>query len=284
MSDRQFERAVNDWFEDGTDRAPDHAIDGVMLAIRTTPQERDLRIPWRLPMPAYARAFAVVALVVLVGAGGFIYLNNQAPSGIGAAPSPSPTASPTPAPSEVAPGITGWVPYTSDVYGYTLSYPAGWDASPANRAWKVGDVSDVNGTSDVFVNPANDVGFGVSLAPVESGTDIESVEGLKAFAQTYCTDMKFKSCGTFTDRTVPLCVDAGGVSCRPGILVRSAGTNPEDEGEYAFFPDWRTGTQPDNIVVFGVGRGDAYAGAVQYGGAVELLRSVLSTMGVTPAP
>ena len=29
MSDRQFERAVIDWLEDGIDRMPERAIDGV---------------------------------------------------------------------------------------------------------------------------------------------------------------------------------------------------------------------------------------------------------------
>ena len=36
--DRAFERAVDDWLEDGSDRTPRPAVDAVLLAIKTTPQ------------------------------------------------------------------------------------------------------------------------------------------------------------------------------------------------------------------------------------------------------
>ena len=38
------------------------AIDGVLLAVKTTPQERDLWIPWRPnPMPTFTRAIGLAA-------------------------------------------------------------------------------------------------------------------------------------------------------------------------------------------------------------------------------
>ena len=288
MSDRQFERAVSDWLEDGSDRTPGSAIDGVLLAVRTTPQERDLRIPWRIHMPVYARAALIaVALVVMVGAG-LAFLNTGAPGGAGGAPAPtaSPSASPSPSarPSEVAPGISGWTPFTSKVYGYTLSYPSGWDATSATREWQPSDGPGHEETADTFVRPDNDIGISMGLAPAGAGADIQSVAGLKAWAKGYCTDVRLQGCDTFTDRTEPLCLNAGGDPCRAAILVRSTGTTPDDAAEYAFFPNWPsvmlTGA-PDKVTVVGVGRGDAYAGAAQYGGAVQLLKSVLSTMGVT---
>jgi hypothetical protein len=94
MSDLQFERAVTDWLEDGSDRTPRRAIDGVLLAVKTTPQERDLRIPWRFPpMPALTRAtgIAAVALVATVAAGGVLYTGFGGPGA-----SPTPTIGPTP--------------------------------------------------------------------------------------------------------------------------------------------------------------------------------------------
>jgi len=172
------------------------------------------------------------------------------------------------------------------VYGLNLSYPEGWQATPATRAWQPGDVADSYASSDVFVNPAGDLGYAVALAPAGDGADIESAEGLTAWATQYCGDSGLPGCATFADRAEPMCLDAGGDQCRPAILVRSEGKNPDDEGEYAFFPHWPSvmlTEAPDMVTVVATGRGDAYARAAQYGGAVELLKSVLSTMGVTPS-
>jgi hypothetical protein len=296
MSDRTFERAVTDWLEDGSDRTPERAIDGVLLAVRNTPQERDLRIPWRLPhMPILNRAIgiAAVALVVLVGAGGFIYLTRGAPAGVGgpaptASPTPSPTQSapPTPGPSEVAPGITGWTPYSSQAYGIHLSYPVGWDFTAASRAWQPGDGSGAWETAaDLFGSPDNEVGVAVWQMPAGDGADLESGDGLQAWAATtFCTDQGRQDCDTFADRTELMCLDAGDDPCRAALLVRSAGASPADDAEFAFFPDWTSQlftAIPDKVTIVEVGRGDAYPGAAPYGGAVQLLKSFLSTMGVT---
>jgi hypothetical protein len=279
MSDRQFERAVTDWLEDGSDRTPERAIDGVLLAVKTTPQERDLRVPWRIPMPVYARAAVVaVALVVMVGAG-FAFLNNRAPGGIGAAP----TATPTAAPTDVAPGITGWTPYTSAIYGITLAYPDGWEVWPATRAAPAGGADDLE-TNDVFVSSEDDLGVGVRLRPAGAGADLASVEGLKAWAQTFCRETGAPDCDAVVDRVEPMCLNAGGDPCRAAILARSDGTDPAEVGELAFFPYWPSETftgDPDTVVVVSVGRGDAFPGAAKYGGSVELLKSILSTMNVT---
>lgn len=67
MSDnREFDQAVDRWLDDGSDATPPGVIDAVLLAARTTPQERDLRILWRtsaMRRLAYA-ATAVAALGV----------------------------------------------------------------------------------------------------------------------------------------------------------------------------------------------------------------------------
>ena len=68
MSDQLFERAVRDWLEDGSDRTPRPAIDAVLLAVKTTRQERDLRIPRRFTqMPTYMRLAAGIAIVPMHG-------------------------------------------------------------------------------------------------------------------------------------------------------------------------------------------------------------------------
>src|SRR3954454_21125873 len=77
--DRSLERAARSWLEIGPTEAPDHAVDAALLRIETTPQERDLRIPWRLPKmitPARIAAAAIIA-VLGVGAAFFVYTRPQ---------------------------------------------------------------------------------------------------------------------------------------------------------------------------------------------------------------
>jgi TolB protein len=132
MSDRMFERAVLDWLEDGSDRTPRPAIDAVLLAIKTTPQERGLRLPRRITlMPTYMRLAAGIAIVAVLG-GGALLLTNRAPD-IGTNPSPSPARSSSPtavAPTATSGGgaystIPGWI-----VFEWAGKAPDG--STPAN--------------------------------------------------------------------------------------------------------------------------------------------------------
>jgi hypothetical protein len=289
MSDQQFERAVDDWLEDGSDRTPRRAIDGVLLAIKTTPQERDLRIPWRFPqMLAASRAtgFAAVAIVAVVGVGALFYVTSNRPGSVGSQGTPAPMTSPpvalTPAPSEVAPGIAGWTTYTSEVYGFGMGYPADWSVNGrATRKWQAGDrfPDDVLSYADSFTIGEDDAAIGLLVweMPAGEGADIESFEGLKAWAQTFCNDVVASACDTFTDQAVSM-YRGGGCSCPGAILV------PTEAGpQYAFFNDWgsliRT-SAPDEVRVVVIGRPDSFPGAAPYGGSVELLKSVLTTMDV----
>ena len=87
MSDtRDFDRALDRWLDDGTDATPPEIIDAVLLAARSTPQERDLRISWRtsrMNRVPYAVA-AVAALAVSVTA--FSVLG---PGFVGSGPTPT---------------------------------------------------------------------------------------------------------------------------------------------------------------------------------------------------
>lgn len=65
-SKRDFDRAVDQWLDEGLDATPPEVIDAVLLAVRSTPQERDLRVPWRTTsMTLYLRVAAVIALAVI---------------------------------------------------------------------------------------------------------------------------------------------------------------------------------------------------------------------------
>jgi hypothetical protein len=95
--DRAFERATRDWLESGSDRTSAATIDAVLLAIRTTPQERDLRIPWRSRnMSNLPRLAGIAAVVVLAVVAVNLFGRGLGPAANG---TPSPEASRTPEPS-----------------------------------------------------------------------------------------------------------------------------------------------------------------------------------------
>jgi hypothetical protein len=108
--DRAFEGAIQELMVDEFDKTPASTIDAVLLAVRTTPQERDLRIPWRTaPMFTPARllsalaAVLVVAIPIAIGAG---FLGGPE-RGVGA-PSASPSPNHSAVPSSIeTPGVFG---------------------------------------------------------------------------------------------------------------------------------------------------------------------------------
>ena len=143
MSDQLFDRAVRDWLEDGSDRTPRPAIDAVLLAVKTTPQERTLRIPRRFkPMPVYLRLATLVALVAL-GVGTVTYFGGNSrigPPTPTASPSAMPTATPIAAPpvspTQAGPlDTTDWQSFTSTRYGFSIKHPADWVEVPATHHW-----------------------------------------------------------------------------------------------------------------------------------------------------
>ena len=238
---------------------------------------------WRMQLAIRSAPLGVVLIgaAILGGCGG----QAAVPSARAVAPSASPSLTPaptattataaptaTPAPSEVAPGITGWTPYTSEVYGLTLGLPDGWSqVSAATRKWQAGDESLEEAPSrDVFLNPPDRDGDQIVLLvwqrPAGSGADITSREGLVAWYQAnLCED----ACETVPDEAEPMCF--GKTACLPAILV----------GVQAAFADAETGLV--NIVL--LGRSDDFPATARYGGGVQLVKSILATMDVwTPEP
>ena len=118
--DRSLERAARSWIEAGPTQAPDRAVEAALLRIQTTPQERDLRIPWRLPkMTTPARVAAAAVIGVLLVGGAFFTLGgtNQPVVGVpGPSASPAPSQSPSRAPGASASSasldyatLPGWI-------------------------------------------------------------------------------------------------------------------------------------------------------------------------------
>ena len=136
MTERSFDRAVRGWLESGSDRTPPGAFDAVLLAIKTTPQERDLRIPRRFTlMSASTRLVATTAIVAVVGVGTLVYLGSVSPGPGGSPPPapPTPAVTATSADPSVAPSMAFEAPFSSAVFGYDARYPLGWEVEPGTR-------------------------------------------------------------------------------------------------------------------------------------------------------
>jgi hypothetical protein len=281
------------------DRLADRVIEAALTDVARTPQRRALRAPRRfVRMPAFSVAtiIAAIALVATISAGGLIFLDSTSPGASGGpttgpvvtpARTTGPTAAVSPGPSDVAPGISGWTTYTSEVHGLTVGYPEDWSVhAPATRLWQSGDTIDLDEWpyADTFISPEQDpVGLFVWEMPAGEGaegegpTGVESVTGLRAWAQRFCGEVGASSCEEFTQRAMPMCLNAGGDSCRAAILV------PTPDQQYAFFVDWGSAmfvVTPDRVTVVVVAREDGFPAAVRYGGSVELLKAVLTTMDV----
>lgn len=103
--DRSFERTAREWLELGANQAPDRAVQSVLLAIETTPQERDLRIPWRFPTMNTPLRVGMAAIIGLLLLGGAIYVfGGGGWPEIGAHVTPTPTPNEVPSGAVVSPG------------------------------------------------------------------------------------------------------------------------------------------------------------------------------------
>ena len=118
---------MRDWLDDGSDRTPPAAIDAVLLAVKTTRQERDLRIPRRFTkMPTYMRLAAGIAIVAVLGVGVVAYLNGG-PNTAGP-PTPAPTtAAPTLSPLAAGPLSPGRHVNEGEGVRVVLTVPKGWE-------------------------------------------------------------------------------------------------------------------------------------------------------------
>jgi Tol biopolymer transport system component len=97
--DRTLDRAARSWLEEGPSHAPDRALDAALLRIQSVPQERELRLPWRMPTVFTNRLTVAAAAVVLVVVGAGFALSRLASTTPGSTPGPTSTINPTLVPS-----------------------------------------------------------------------------------------------------------------------------------------------------------------------------------------
>jgi len=233
VSDQLFERAVRDWLEDGSDRTPPPAIDAVLLALRTTRQERDLRIPRRFTqMPTYMRLAAGIAIVAIIGVG--VLANASGGPTTGGPQTPAPTTQATPAPTlSAGPLAPGRYLYEGEGVRVLLTVPAGWEGGEFNiakaPARELPDGTNVlfRQPTSVFADPcapelsADPIGptvddFAAALADLPNVTDATQADvTISGFSGTY----------------VSFVVDTTGIDCVMGIYGQDAFVRAADNGQ-----------------------------------------------------
>ena len=232
MSDQLFERAVRDWLEDGSDRTPSPAIDAVLLAVKTTRQERDLRISRRFTqMPTYMRLAAAIAIVAVVGVGALAYFN-RGPN-MGGPPTPAPTTQATPSPLSEGPLAPGRHAYDGEGVRVVLTVPEGWEGGPFNIS-RAPSRELPDGTNILFRQPTSV--FADPCAPETSRESIgPTVDDLApALADlpnvTDATQADVTISG-FSGKHVSFVVDTTGIDCVMGIYGQDAFVRGADNGQ-----------------------------------------------------
>lgn len=286
--DLDFDQIAKEWLNDGSDRTPPPLIDAVLLAVRTTPQERDLRTSRRtLSMRNPLYTAAVIAVLVVAGVGALYAFPPRFDAGLGAMPSsavqptepPSPTAIPSESPPVNLP--SGWTAYTSAQYGFTIGHPADWSVQPAKRAWTLATDADdwLSTGQEMFVSPDGHVRVSAwSVAPDPDRPPIwvdpqtQAWANVAAWVEDYCRAAGNSPCEGIIDRAVPLCLERR--DCHPGLIV------PFKSDVQAFFTNGGAGA---DMVVVAVWWGESAPAVASYGGSHRLLEAFLSTMCVWPA-
>ena len=123
------------------------------------------------------------------------------------------------------------------------------------------------------IRDGDQIAMGVWQQPAGTGADITSREGLAAWAQANACDETFDACNTVPDVAIPMCL--GREACLPALVV------PLSDSTAAVVANAETGM----VTVVSLGRPDGFPAAARYGGAVQLIKSILTTMDVwTPEP
>ena len=143
-----LERRLADFYAtEAPRRAPDRVLESALATIDTTQQRRaHIRVPWRFQTMNSVTKLAVAAVVVIaVGAIGLAVLRPGS-SQVGGPPitvSPSPLASPSAGASPSASALPALTEtYTSDINGFSTSFPSGWKVIRATQPWTSGLPAD----------------------------------------------------------------------------------------------------------------------------------------------
>jgi len=148
---RTTEQLLQAFLADGLTDLPDRAYEAVRREIHGVPQRGRL-VPRGFGSLRLGRwlGVAVAATVVLAVA----VLELRPGGGPGAVPTPTATASPVPSsPPSIATPPAGPTSFTSPLYGYTLTVPAGWITAPAIVRWDGDRQSGPDAETDKLAGP-----------------------------------------------------------------------------------------------------------------------------------
>jgi len=284
-TNRDFDRITGAWLAEGPSELADRVLDAALDEVHLTHQRRRLTVPWRTPtLNTPLRVAAAIAIVAVVGVGGYNLFGPGSASGPGAIASPSPSASPTipptaaPTASATLPPLdmSSWVSYTSSRYGFVVGHPADWSEVPSTRAWSFERDSNATAPTSAgaehFTSANGQVRVSAWLVPLEPGTSIDSREAILAWVTDYCTRTSTPACGGLQESAKPFCNEFR--DCHAAVLVS--------------FDDWvglfaSGGSYTGNVLVAAVWRAENAPEVAPYGGAHRLLTAFLSTMNIVPA-
>jgi hypothetical protein len=141
------------FFEASQPDLPDRAFDAVRRDIHRT---RQLIVigPWR--QPTSFQSFGFVAAAAAAVAVAIVLLNMRPGFGPGGVPTPAPTPTVGPLPvvsASAAASPSGPTVFTSPLYGYTATIPAGWFTAPALLRWDGTKSPGPDAEADKFAGP-----------------------------------------------------------------------------------------------------------------------------------
>jgi hypothetical protein len=251
---RDFDRTAKAWLAGGPSELADRVLADALAEVHLTHQRRGPFAPWRYsPIDAFSRAAASV-LVAALALGGAAYLLGRTNPSFGQTTPPTVSPSPMLAPATQLPA-SALVPFTSAVYGYTISVPKGWGAQVATRT--------LHGTEPLFGNdpqvgtPAGDSIQGGDFARNDSPSGRLLIAGsetpIGTTLDSWTADTTEVQCGAPTSR-VAITVDGEAAtlstyaSCS-GLFQQWATVL---HGGWAWHIDWlnNRGSESTDVVVF----------------------------------
>jgi len=169
---RDPERLIHAFLMEGRTELADEVYDAVRASIEQK-RQRVVIGPWRMPtVNTYARFAAAAVAVIAVGALGFAVLRPGTSPGVGGQPTDSPSISP---PSSASPSASSVAPpaltetFTSELYGFSIMYPAGWVTRPATEPWTSGIPDFVKTDGDVIYHPTGQGNLWIMVASQPQG-------------------------------------------------------------------------------------------------------------------
>jgi len=156
---RDPDRLIHAYIQEGAEHLQDRVYDAVRAEVDRK-RQRVVIGPWRTPiMNRITAAGLGVAAVVVALVVGIQLLSPPAPGGTGAFPSAESSATPTPSSSVASPSASPAAPpaltetFTSERYGFSILYPAGWVTRPATEPWTSGIPDFGKNDGDVIYHP-----------------------------------------------------------------------------------------------------------------------------------